>query len=437
MPSAAPETLRSQTTAEPAKASGRSWYSHLSLPRLADYLVVAVAISLPWSTSATSILILLWLLVLIPTLDFAELRRELLTPAGGLPVLLWVLAAAGTLWADVGWADRLYGLRYYHKLLVIPLLLIQFRRSPIGWHVLTGFLASCTVLLALSWILKLWPSLHWSDKRALGIPTKDRIVQAVEFVICAGVLLHLAIGAWESHKRALAIALTALACLFLGNVLVVSLARTALVVVPCLLLLIGFQRFGVKGAIGLLASGAILGTAVWAASPALRASVYDAISGIGELHEKTFRTSSGIRLEYWRQSLEFIAEAPVIGNGTGSTRALSLEAVREDGVGQSGTIPHNPHNQMLAVGIQLGFVGIAVLLAFWCAHFALFWGSGLTHWLGTLLVLQNVLSSLTNSHLFDFTPGWIYVFGVGVLGGMAIRQRSDTGPLAKRPAEAV
>jgi O-antigen ligase len=33
-------------------------------------------------------------------------------------------------------------------------------------------------------------------------------------------------------------------------------------------------------------------------------------------------------------------------------------------------------------------------------------------------VFQNVTASTFNSHLFDFTQGWFYVFGIGVLGGM-------------------
>jgi hypothetical protein len=47
-------------------------------------------------------------------------------------------------------------------------------------------------------------------------------------------------------------------------------------------------------------------------------------------------------------------------------------------------------------------------------------------------VVQNIVSSLFNSHLFDFTAGWLYVFGVGVVGGMVLRQK-DLGkdiPLA-------
>jgi O-antigen ligase len=69
-------------------------------------------------------------------------------------------------------------------------------------------------------------------------------------------------------------------------------------------------------------------------------------------------------------------------------------------------------------------VGVAVLLAMWIAHLLLFVrGAGLTAWIGTIVVVQNVVASLFNSHLFDFTSGWLYAVGVGVAGGMVLRQR--------------
>jgi O-antigen ligase len=38
---------------------------------------------------------------------------------------------------------------------------------------------------------------------------------------------------------------------------------------------------------------------------------------------------------------------------------------------------------------------------------------------------------LFNSHLFDFTPGWMYVFGVGILGAMAMKTAAQ--PASGRP----
>jgi len=170
------------------------------LGQIADGLVTAVAVSLPWSTSASSILIVLWLIALVPTLDAASVRRELLSAAGGLPVLLWALGAIGMLWADVSWSDRIAGLSGFHKLLFVPLLLAQFRRSGQAKWAILGFLASSIVLLVVSWALVLTPGIpwQWRGHKSLGVPVKDYIMQSVIFAICAFGLLGQAAELWRT-----------------------------------------------------------------------------------------------------------------------------------------------------------------------------------------------------------------------------------------------
>jgi hypothetical protein len=75
-----------------------------------------------------------------------------------------------------------------------------------------------------------------------------------------------------------------------------------------------------------------------------------------------------------------------------------------------------------------------VLLAMWAAHLLLFRGGGFVVWIGLVIVVQNVVASLFNTHLFDFTQGWLYVFGVGITGGMVLRKRDATpmAPAAQR-----
>jgi O-antigen ligase len=89
----------------------------------------------------------------------------------------------------------------------------------------------------------------------------------------------------------------------------------------------------------------------------------------------------------------------------------------------------NPHNQILAVAIQLGMVGALALIAMWVAHLALFRDASAMAWFGFVVVASNIVSSLFNSHLFDFTQGWLYVLGVGVIGG-ALRHAQRAHPPA-------
>jgi hypothetical protein len=69
----------------------------------------------------------------------------------------------------------------------------------------------------------------------------------------------------------------------------------------------------------------------------------------------------------------------------------------------------------------------------WIAHFMLFRGAGLISWFGMIMVVQNIVGSLFNTHLFDYAQGWLYVFGVGVIGGMVLRER-DRAPAILRGA---
>jgi hypothetical protein len=386
--------------------------------RAADVLALAVVVSLPWSTSATSILIGLWLLTLLPALEKPALRQALTQPAGGLPVALWLIAAAGMLWADATWSERLQGLDSYHKLLAIPLLLAQFRGSDRSRYVLIGLVASCTILLALSWVLVV-ADIRLPNKN-IGVPVKDYISQSGFFAISAFVVAYMAVDAWRERRLVPAGLLTSLALLFLINIAYVVSSRTVLAVIPVLLVLFAVRRFHWKGVVGVLAATSALAAIVWASSPYLRDRAASTFVEIKSYGKDDAITSTGLRLEFYRKSLDFIAAAPVLGHGTGSINPLFRSAT-SGRTGTAGAFAANPHQQTLTVAIQLGILGAAVLWAMWMSHLLLFRNGGVVAWFGLVVAVQTIIGSLFNSHLFDFTQGWTYVFGVGVSGGLMLK----------------
>jgi O-antigen ligase len=398
-------------------------FDRQALERLADWLAVGVAVSLPWWTSVTGILVVLWLLAVLPTLDIAAVRRELVSAAGGLPVLFCALGALGMLWADVSWHERFGGFDSFHRFLAVPLLLAQFRRSQHGFRVLFGFFLSVSAVLFCSWALVLFPSLPWHTTYS-GVPAKDYILQSTDFLMCAFVLFALSFddgraGRWSSVPW-----LIALAVLFLANIVFVITGRTTLLVAPVLVVLLGWREFGWKGTLGAALLFGILGTAAVIESPYLRARLENSVREFQVWEARDEENSTSEHLEFMKKAVSFVRTAPIIGHGTGSIGEQYRNAI----VGKTGVEAHfsaNPHNQILNVAIQLGLMGAVVMMAMWMAHFMLFRGSGLTAWIGIVIVTQNVVSSLVNSHLFDFTQSWLYVFGVGVAGGMALREREQ------------
>jgi O-antigen ligase len=383
----------------------------------ADWLAVAVAVSLPWSTSATGILIALWLLAVIPTLDPASVRREVMSAAGGLPVLLWALAAVGMLWADVSWTERLGGLGAFHKLLLIPLLLAQFRRSGHAQWVVLGLLASAGAVLIFSWALVFFPKIPWQFRTG-GVPVKDYIWQSGLFAICGLALLSRASDLWRSQMLS-ALLLFVVGAFFLVNIFYVATGRTTVVVLVVLLLVLSFRQFGWKGGMAVVLVCSAVAGAIWTSSPYLRKRVISVVTEVQSYPDDP-KTSAGERIDFWKHSVAFIAEAPLIGHGTGSIMAQFRRAAQTDA---TAPVTRNPHSQVLTVAIQLGVIGTALLIAMWIAHLMLFRDAGPIALFGLMVVVQNIVGSLFNSHIGDFTQGWFYVFGVGVLGGAVLRGR--------------
>jgi len=393
--------------------------SRVRFERLSDGLAALLAASLPWSTSATSILAVLWLIAVLPTLEFAAAQKIFRHPAAILPVALVALAICGLLWGGaVPWPERFAGLGQYAKLLAIPLLLAQFARSDNGKWVLNAFFASILVLLAYSWLLQAFPDLP-SHGYPRGVPVKDYVIQSEIFAIGAFVVFDRAVAASKEARWSAAAWLAALGITFVVNVMFIATARTTLVIMAVLFILLGIRHFSRVQLAVFLAAIVLCAGIAWTSSPYLQQRLV-------EEHEpgvpkKSFdQTSAGARLYFWQQSLKFLRDAPLIGHGTGSTREM-FRQVSPDPAAEKAS---NPHNQFFAVGIQLGVAGMLALVAMWVVHWRLFLGAGPIEWIGLVLVTQNIVGSLFNSHLFDFTQGWLYVVGVGVAGGMVLRQRA-------------
>jgi O-antigen ligase len=175
-------------------------------------------------------------------------------------------------------------------------------------------------------------------------------------------------------------------------------------------------------ALAAIAAGVLLIVATWFASPHLRTTVEKTFIDYRETMVQNNESGMGSRLIYWGKSLKFFADAPVIGHGTGSTRGLFEQAAVGE-IGAKAMVVSDPHNQTFNVAIQWGAVGVILLYAMWLVHLSLFRGEGFVNWIGLLVVIQNMLTSLLNSHLFDFNEGWIYVLGVGIAGGMTLAMR--------------
>jgi O-antigen ligase len=396
------------------------WRDPVAWSRTSDVFAILIAASLPWSTTLVAIFAVAFLVSMGPFLDAKALLQSLKRPICALPIALFVLAAVGMLWSDAPWGARLHAVGPTAKLLMLPLLIYHFERSAGGLKVLAGFLISCVALMLMSWIVAFDPRLALKSDAAYGVPVKNYIDQSQEFALCAVVLAYPVIALWRAQKPWLATLLTGLSLSFVVNMLFVSVSRTALVTMPVMLAVFALLHLKWRSIVLIACVTAVLSGLAWATSSKLRGTTERFLSDYQLYHERNMPTSLGLRLVFWQKSLRFISEAPVFGHGTGSIRGLFEEAAVNQ-VGADAEVIANPHNQTLNVAVQWGAIGVVLLFAMWLMHLLLFRGEGLAAWIGLMVVLQNIFTSLFNSHIFDFNEGWMYVLGVGVAGGMVLR----------------
>ncbi len=408
----------------------------------ADVLAMLLAAVLPWSTTAFAIFLGSLLAIICGSLDIRLFVRSVNRAPSVICITLFILAAAGVFWSEAGFSAGIHALSPLVKFLVLPLLLYYFEISKRGTWVLGAFLISCFLLMIDSWVITFEPSLAFKTGRCCGgdygVSVRNYIDQSQEFAICLVGLASAALFCVQRKMWKVSALLCVTAMAFAANLIFVVVSRTAIISIPIMFIVLAWRHGRMRSILSVIGIGGVVIVAAWLASPHLRTRVFSAYSQFQEYRDYDVPSSVGKRLEFWRKSLGFVRDAPLLGHGTGSALKLFEEAA----VGQSGVaaeVVANPHNQTFSVAVQWGIAGLIVLYALWFFHLRMFLADGFVAELGIILIVQNMIGSLFNSHLFDFTEGWLYVLGVGVTGGiLAKRHAADkaespaiTGPIAK------
>ncbi len=239
-------------------------------------------------------------------------------------------------------------------------------------------------------------------------------------MLCAFGLLVIAIKTWNKGRIWTALGLSALTIAFLANVTYIATGRTAIVAIAGLLIWVSLRSANWRyGALSILAGCMLLGI-TWTTSPYLQSRLVTLWQEVQSYHPKEqTEASAAVRLEFWRRSIAIIQDAPWLGHGSGSVKS-QFEKTASGQKELTALVTHNPHNQIFAIVIQLGVLGGALLVLMWASHLWLFRAADSLSLIGSIVVVQNIIGCMFNSHLFDFTQGSLYVIGVGVIGGMVL-----------------
>ncbi len=208
---------------------------------------------------------------------------------------------------------------------------LSLRTFDAGHWIFITFLVSCALLSVMSWLVAFYPglSLRPYDPLERGIFVKNYIDQSQEFTLCAIALAYPVLQLLREKRYWLAGLLVALALSFLVNMaFVVVFAHRARHRAhhDCRVALLHLSWRSIAIISAVLIAGAAI---AWQASPQLRKTA-DTFSRDYRLYmQENVPTSMGERLEYWRHSIKFFVQAPLMGHGTGSSQGLFERASKD------------------------------------------------------------------------------------------------------------
>ncbi|MFU8798117.1 MAG: O-antigen ligase family protein [Gammaproteobacteria bacterium] len=319
---------------------------------------------------------------------------------------LFILLGVGTLYSAANIHDAANVWWKYRKLLY-PILLIPFLQNR-QWRrwVLGIFIAAMMLTLSVSFI----------DS---NLVFKNHIAQNFLMAFTAYLLLQIAFHIKNNPLWQSLAALSAL--LAICNILFFVEGRTGYVVLTALLILTAWQYFHWKGiALGLV-SAMLLLTFAFATSNKFHQRVLHTVNEIQTYKTSNAITSAGLRLEFYKKTIQIIQKNPLLGQGTGSL-AKSYAALVTDKTGASSIKTHNPHNEYLMLTAQIGIIGLGIFLyllfQLWKYSYQL---PLFERHIAQGVIVAFVVGCTLNSMLLDFTEGHWFIFFIALLYAQTVR----------------
>lgn len=391
---------------------------------LAKWSAIAIGFSVPISTALDNILLFVILVFWLVSAGFMQKLATIRTN----PVALAALALFGLLIVGCSYGqgtstDALNYLGKYLDVLFIPILIFLFKEEKARRFGILGFMLAMALTLILSYATKIGLLSHsWLIQGTADNPYVFRmhITQNI-FMAFFAYLLAMKARYAESPRLRLAFALAS--ALAACNILFMVQGRTGYVVLAALMVYFCFDWLGRKGFAVALGVLLVVGVAGYYGADTMRKRINLAATEIAAWQPgQGAVTSAGLRMDYYTNSLAIIRDHPLFGVGTGGFEKAYGEKIRNTAVASS----NNPHNQYLLITVQLGVLGLGLLLYLFFTQWRMagLLPTALEQNLARGMLLTIASGSLFNSLLLDHSEGLFFAWMSGVLfAGLSTAQK--------------
>jgi O-antigen ligase len=356
------------------------------------------------------------------------LRKIRTTPTSIAAIVLFVVLALSLLYTTADMNEAVNFLLKYRKLLMFPILFLVLRgegNAKWGGAAIWALFAALTITMFLTYTNAFGWTAFGPMHDTQGPPSKPWVFKdhiSGGLMMAFLVWLSMALGKTMT-KPVLRWLLYLNALLALVNVLFILQGRTGQVVALIYIaLFVVWQlvhlRTARAGRLRLVATLACIAACMGLAYYAFTAKdsrLADTGQEITSYENNNQVTSAGVRLEFYRRSVDLFAHRPIAGYGVGSVLP-EFERLAKNQTGGRAVMIGNPHNEFLLMGVQLGVIGIALFV--WLL-FALYRECRYVDPLARNLIygylIAFVAGCLANSLLLNFTEGNLFILLSGIL----------------------
>lgn len=313
----------------------------------------------------------------------------------------------------------------YADLAFIPVFMLLLHGTARRWGQYAFFTAmGITLLLSYMVGLHILPAQHWMQ--AWASPENPAIfhshITQNNMMAFAVFLALLNLRAAASLRARLGWG--AFALLAAINVLFMVQGRTGYVVLSLLLAWFAWstlrdylrsrgKAWGWKQGLGVVLTLAGLAMAAYYASPRLHERVNLVGAEYQAWQPNHGNTSTGLRLDFYYNTLQIVQQQPLFGVGTGGFPAAFAQQV----AGTEVLLTKNPHNEYLMIAVQTGVIGLALLLYLFYTQwrYAPLLPAAFEQDAARGLVLAYGANCMLNSALLDHADGLFFAFMTAAL----------------------
>lgn len=369
-----------------------------------------LGIAIPVSTALQNITILLTpLLVLLVPLLRERLRDAWRMPVGRAALIFFALIVLGCTWSIATMPDRLNTVIKMRWLFLLPFLIAFFSSRHLALSGTLGFVSGVVIsallsifFAAMGWVVMAASQGDWSVFRTHSYHNY--------FIALTVYGLSFALGRSDLTRRWACFIMLIILVLLLDAFFLVQ-GRSGQIVICALLVFFVAKKFHWRGF-------AIVSVALLFAYPLLKhfpnfeSGIERGRQDIALYQKGDTETSIGLRLEFYKNSLELIKRNPWLGYGTGAF-PLAYRELTGFTTGERAAV--NPHNDYLNVMVELGLLGLIALQAL---LFAALWQArefpATQRWLIRGLIFSMAVATLANSFFTDniTSSGFIVLLGI-------------------------